>query len=225
MEQSEKQQNNERKQKNFPLIFYRLIAALLVMLAHLAGTGMYAYEIPCVINGVMEHPIMEYRGNVLAFLDSFLYYKLNTQNAVVGVVMFFILSGYLTARSLKSKRYTKREFYLRRALRIFPTLWISLIAIGITVYISQGIVFSPFQYVTSGLLLYQVFHVATVTGVIWFLVILVFFYILVGMVKEINLYFISYIHLVIITVGVFYYEFRTPYAYDLLYNLRYMGCI
>ena len=42
-----------------------------------------------------------------------------------GVPVFFVLSGFLVARSLE--RYSPREFWIRRFVRIYPAMWVCII--------------------------------------------------------------------------------------------------
>ena len=53
----------------------------------------------------------------------------------VGVLLFFVLSGYLITATLEweladTGRINRREFYLRRAMRILPAFW-TLIAVTV----------------------------------------------------------------------------------------------
>ena len=42
-----------------------------------------------------------------------------------GVPVFFMLSGFFIAASLE--KYSEKEFYIRRYLRIYPSLWICIL--------------------------------------------------------------------------------------------------
>lgn len=57
-------------------------------------------------------------------------------NASLGVLTFFVISGYLITRLLRSEREQTgairlRAFYARRVLRIFPALYAYLLAVGL----------------------------------------------------------------------------------------------
>ena len=76
-----------------------------------------------------------------------------------GVTVFFFLSGYLITTLLrleanKSNRINIRSFYLRRALRILPPLYLSL-ALAVSLHLS-GVL--PFP-ITGEALLFQILHV------------------------------------------------------------------
>lgn len=211
--------DNSKKQKK-SIDIYRLIAMLLVMWGHLLGTGMFALEIPGIINGTMSKTIIEYNGDFLSAPDMFFYYRLHTQAAVIGVVMFFICTGYLVP--MMRERYSRREFLVNRALRIFPTLWACIAVVGIVVYVSQRISFSVVQYFTSALLLQQVFHIVPVMSLLWTLVIEVVFYFISIFFRKLDKTMILYGYLATILVGLVYYEYGYSFFGDFFYNLRFM---
>lgn len=68
--------------------------------------------------------------------DKFTHLRPFAVAAYIGVAVFFVLSGYLiTTLLLREEEQTGsislRLFYLRRALRLFPALWLYLLVIGI----------------------------------------------------------------------------------------------
>ena len=51
---------------------------------------------------------------------------------MTGVAMFFVLSGFIITRLLlREERIDLRSFYLRRALRLFPALWLMLAFVAV----------------------------------------------------------------------------------------------
>lgn len=202
---------------------YRLLAMFLVMWGHLIGTGMNAYEIPYVIDGVMLNPIIDSSNFKLQFLEAFLYYKLNTQAAVLGVAMFFVCTGYLVPSMLQ--RYSRKQFLINRIFRIFPVLVASTLFWGVVVFISQGIVIEPKQYIASFTLLFQPLGIATFMGVLWTLTIEVLFYLVAALCRKIDERTIVSIYIIIVLLGVIYREFPNRHVYNLFYDFRYMGFI
>lgn len=193
---------------------------VLVMWGHLLGTGMYALEIPGIIKGAMDNPIISYNGDFLSTPDMFFYYRLNTQAAILGVVMFFMCTGYFVPAM--RKRYTRREFFVNRFFRIFPTLWVCMIFVGAIAFLSQGIQFSLLQYITSGLLLHQLFHVVPIMSLLWTLVIEFVFYLLSMLFDHIDVTFIIWGYAITLLFGLIYYEFGWNFLGDSFYNMRFV---
>ena len=199
---------------------YRLLAMLLVMWGHFVGVGMYAYEIPGVIAGTMNATIIPSEGFWFAGFESFLYGKLHTQSAILGVIMFFVCTGYLLPRMME--RYTRTEFAINRLLRIFPTLLVCTVLVGALVYFSQGITFDFWQWFSSVTLTYQFIRRGTVMGVLWTLTVEVVFYFLVMIYGKPDGRFIVGGYLLTLVCGVLYAEFSNAVLYDAFYNMRYV---
>ncbi|WP_448702975.1 acyltransferase family protein [Mucilaginibacter sp. AW1-3] len=92
---------------------------------------------------------------------------------VLGVYIFFVISGFLiTTLLLKEKVKTGtislRNFYIRRGLRILPVAYLYLIALFI-LHVFMGLKVAPIEYV--GCLLFLVnlgyFHTGVYTGHFW----------------------------------------------------------
>ncbi len=104
---------------NFDLI--RLLAALQVVLSHAVGhTGLID-----TLSG-WEKSVLEY----LTWLP--------------GVPVFFVISGFLIARSYENSREDPAGYFWRRLLRIYPALWVCL---GVTV-----VVLGAFGFLTADFL-------------------------------------------------------------------------
>jgi peptidoglycan/LPS O-acetylase OafA/YrhL len=74
----------------------------------------------------------------------------------IGVSIFFVLSGYLiTTVLLREEERTGgislRLFYLRRALRLFPALWLYLLVVG-AIWLAGGLPYHPWHSFVSSLL-------------------------------------------------------------------------
>lgn len=94
----------------------------------------------------------------LAVLAVFLYHGqwLGVESGLVGVDLFFVLSGFLITRLL-IEEYSNvgsvdlRGFYIRRALRLFPALLLMIFVLGV-VAVFSNITFDPVTDVASTLL-------------------------------------------------------------------------
>jgi peptidoglycan/LPS O-acetylase OafA/YrhL len=93
------------RSNNFDLI--RLVAALQVVLSHAVGHTGLIDRLPA-----WERNVFEY----LAWLP--------------GVPVFFVISGFLIARSYENSRGDSVAYAWRRFLRIYPALWVCL---GVTI--------------------------------------------------------------------------------------------
>lgn len=98
--------NENYKKSGFDILRY--IAAFNVMMLHYSGYCMIlSNNLPEAATAVMS----EIRHIVLLF---------------PGVVILFAMSGFLVSASFERSK-TRNEFFLRRALRIYPELWICTI--------------------------------------------------------------------------------------------------
>jgi len=101
----------------------------------------------------------------------------------IGVGVFFVLSGFLiTTLLLREEERTGsislRLFYLRRALRLFPALWLYLLVIGL-IWLSGGLPDHPWHSLVSSLLYVRNFvGRGHETGHLWSLAIEEQFYLL-----------------------------------------------
>ena len=202
------------------LDIYRLIAMLLVSWTHLVGTGLYAYDVPGVINGSMSHTILD-PVTVLGRFDAFLYGKFHTDGASIGVAMFFVCTGFLIPGMLT--RYDRKSFMVNRICRIFPCLLAAVLLISALVYIGQGILFTPAQIITSATLTYQLFSVQACLGVLWTLSIEMTFYILAALIKKISPFTCAIVFMVIFLLYLAYEGLGGKLIYNLFYNMRYIG--
>lgn len=194
-------QSTHKKRLRY-LDFIRGIAVFLVLYGHLVDVSTYAPSIPDVINEInnVNLPMIGVDTHKLYLFSSFLFNSASIQTAVVGVFLFFLLTGCLIPDSLE--RYPNPlSFLLNRFLRIFPTFWACLIVLCIVVYAFQGISFSMTRIIATMAMMHKMLGIPTISGVLWTLSIELFFYVLCAIVRKFtfrNIYFILLVTLVMI---------------------------
>lgn len=184
----------------------RIFSVILVMLSHFVGAGSWAQVIPGVINpDLTALPLIDATQWSAYLLESFLFEKLQTQPAVLGVSIFFLITGYLMP--IMCDRYSRKNFLLNRFFRIFPTFIAAVAMIGIFLFITEKITFGVESYLASITLTYQWVGVVPVMGVLWTLVVEVIFYFIaffIGTFTFKKLVLVQSTLLVVILLGVVY---------------------
>lgn len=208
--------SNDKQIKSIAV--YRFLAMLLVVSGHLITVATYSYEIVDVIKGPLSTPILT--SNFLASFDGWAYSALHTNAGSLAVVMFFIASGYLVSKMLD--RYSRREFIINRMLSVFPTLWVSLIVVASVVYFSQGIVYSPADFLGSMFPFWPRISGAFVTLVLWTLRIEMKFYLLTFFFGKNRRALVIWGYMLILFLVLLYYEFRSPWVYTEMYDVSFM---
>lgn len=158
----------------------RLLSIFLVIYGHFASVGGFAPEIPGIISPETTLPLMN--GPQITFLnfDIFLINTFSTQSAIMGVALFFMVTGYLMPAMME--RYSRRNFLINRLFRIFPLLIASTLIIGCYLWLTQSISYGLPSYLASWTLTYSAFAVPPVMGVLWTLVIEVLFYLIAALI-------------------------------------------
>lgn len=164
----------------------RLLAVVLVMFGHYILVGGGATEIPGIINPDFSLPLYDGTKWQLWKFEILLIEQFSTQAAILGVSLFFIVTGYLMPMMMQ--RYTRRGFLVNRFFRIFPTLFVAVIVLGLFVGATQGITFRPSSYIASWTLSYLVFEVVPIGGILWTLVIEVLFYVCAAVIGRFSTY-------------------------------------
>ena len=152
----------------------RLLSVVLVIFGHYVMVGGGATEIPGIISDSFPLPLYDQTNWQLWKFEIFMIEKFSTQASILGVTLFFIVTGYLMPMMLD--RYTRRNFLVNRFFRIFPVLFVATIVLGTFVGATQGIIFSIPSYIASWTLTYLLVGVVPIAGVLWTLVIEVLFY-------------------------------------------------
>jgi peptidoglycan/LPS O-acetylase OafA/YrhL len=144
----------------------RAVALLSVFVFH------YALPLPPLLRVGEPHLPLALRGySVLPNLD-------------IGVEIFFVLSGYLIFRPFAAANLTGRprpglrDYFVRRALRIYPAYWAALLVLWLVGWVHFEGGASVRHVVTEILLVHTYFTTATIDGIpqSWTLVVEVSFY-------------------------------------------------
>lgn len=169
----------------------RTIALFLVLYGHLITVTTYALSIP-------EAFPNETAGSFLPLLpeDTHCMYKLEmvflkggTQSAIVGVCIFFLLSGYLSVNSRKNTKSGK-SFLLKRCKRIFPVLWTAVLSSVFLVYCMHGMKYSVLQVISQCLMADQILGLPSIMGVTWTLGVELLYYVILVHVPALNYKFV-----------------------------------
>ena len=97
-----------------------------------------------------------------------------------GVLLFFLLSGYLIFKNLQT--HSLYVFLHRRFFKLFPAYWVNVIVIAVLGQIvSDYPKFPLLSYVTSFFMVSDLFHQEGINGVYWTLFIEIKFYLLIAL--------------------------------------------
>jgi len=129
---------------------------------------------------------------------------------VLGVSLFFLVSGFVIPMSLKNhdnKKKTVFNFFIRRFFRLYPTYWFSIIFISITILLFHNADAYTFkQIIINFTMLQDLFKVKSIDGVFWTLMVELKFYILTAslfyfsLLKKINWIIVFFLFLSILTL-------------------------
>lgn len=164
----------------------RVLSIILVMAGHFVLVAGGAQVIPGIINPkIIMLPLIDSTQWRAYLIEVFLIEKFATQLAVLGVSLFFLITGYLMP--MMCDRYSRKNFLLNCVFRIFPTLFAAIAMLGIFLYFTQGITFDAKSYLASMSLTYLWVGVVPVAGVLWTLVIEFLFYLIVALIGTFTL--------------------------------------
>jgi peptidoglycan/LPS O-acetylase OafA/YrhL len=158
------------------LDYGRFFAAIIVVLFHYTFNG--------IVNGKIDS---------LDHIDSLIEF---TKYGYLGVELFFMISGFVIFNSAKNR--TPAQFAVSRAIRLYPSYWFAVIFTSIFAWYWGGDLMSvnPNQIIMNFTLLQNYLNIAHVDGVYWTLVYeikfyaLVFFLLIIGLQKHLNLLFL-----------------------------------
>ncbi|WP_429498577.1 acyltransferase family protein [Robbsia andropogonis] len=136
--------------------------------------------------------------------------------ARIGVVLFFLVSGFVIPYSLK-RGHTIWAFGIKRVFRLYPAYWVSLISA-----ILMGIFFTnqnyPLQQIIANTTMLQNFlHSQNILGVYWTLKLELGFYILAALIFCIdhldNTKFIAFLSALLFVVFIVYLDYWTGFSH------------
>ncbi len=97
---------------------------------------------------------------------------------LVGVILFFLISGYVIVWSLEGLgERPVRNFLIRRAFRLYPAYWISVVFATVLGYALEPI--TKGQFIVNLTMFQEAFGVADIDGVYWTLFLEWIFYIII----------------------------------------------
>lgn len=135
------------------LDYLRGLSALMVMLFH------YTARYDMLFGHVRDYPLVLSRGSF-------------------AVLMFFLLSGYLTFKGLN--KYRSRQFAKNRFFRLYPTYWLCLIiTYGLVMAFMPSLSVSGKDLLLNFTMLQMYFGAHSVDGAYWTLTCEVMFYVLI----------------------------------------------
>ena len=173
--------------RNIALDFLRLIAAYLVLVGHYVWGGTFGTD--GVIKYWASHnevlPLLDSERQQAWKIDAFLMQDLNTAFAIVGVALFFVISGWLVPSMLV--RYSRRDFILNRLFRIFPMLIFAVfVAAFIQYFYGERSTLDLFNVISTATLSANLLNFPTSLPVVWTLIIEFKLYILLAIIGPLN---------------------------------------
>lgn len=191
---------NYTKNKNEYIFLYivKIIAAFLVSWGHFLGAGTWQTG---YIDGVIKSipngtSLLPPNTQSLWRSEAFFVSLINVESAIIGVVLFFFSSGFLIPQL--QEKYNRNGnmplLIFKRLGKLYPVTFVCVSIVGLIVYLSQGIKFSIRNYIDTALVCGTFTGKQMTIGVIWYLLVLVFLYIICTIVPKISLRNLSYVY-------------------------------
>ena len=152
----------------------RVLSLCLVMYGHYVLVAGGAASIPDIIRPDAGFPLLDATKWHAYRFEVFIVENFKTQSAILGVSLFFLVTGYLMP--VMCERYGRVDFLVNRFFRIFPGLAAALLIIGSWLYFSQGLIFELKRYLSSLSLAFFYLQIPNVSSVLWTLSVEVIFY-------------------------------------------------
>lgn len=214
----------ERERKSY-LDYIRVFAVFLVLYGHFVTVGSYATSIPMVVSksNEIKLPIIPVETHIMEWIELFVVKNFKIQTAVVGVVLFMILTGYLSIDS--REKNTGKYFIVKRFIRLFPVLFMTTFIAGIVYFLHQGVVYGILQYLATFTLLYPILQYEPIMGPVWVLCVEFIFYLLLLHIKKFKIINLLIINGIILFMVFLQYEHQSTYLVTALYFLKFVPTI
>ena len=171
--------------REYGLDFARLVAAYLVLFGHYFLSGTFDTTSRTWIGKSESLPLLDKASHFLWVPDIFLLEHAGTASAILGVALFFLISGWVVPSMLA--RYSKLQFITNRVFRIFPMLFFAVFLAAIIQYFfGDRSSLTILSVMSTATLSNQITDQPLSLGVIWILIIEFKFYILLALVGRLN---------------------------------------
>ena len=171
--------------RRYGLDLARLIAAYLVLFGHFVLEGTFGVHDRKWVGKSEALPLLNKDNQSAWIIDTYLLDNWKTTTAIIGVALFFIISGWIVPPMLH--RYSRFQFLLNRFFRIFPMLIAAVLASAAIQYQFGDFASLRFFDIISTLSLTNQFSGNPMTlGVIWTLIVEFKFYLLLALVGRLN---------------------------------------
>lgn len=170
---------NQPKQVYLFVYFAKFIAGFLVSWGHFVTSGTVSTDLHDAGITGLSVPLFPKEEHFLWYPDMTLILKLGVPLASVGVVIFFLASGFLTPEL--QKKYNGQEIphlLVSRMAKIYPSMLVCTVFIGLILFVGQGVSFPISTYLNTALLAQTWTLSAPITNIIWYLLVLMFFYLI-----------------------------------------------
>lgn len=198
----------------------KCLAIIVMLYGHLVGAGTFEHNIVPVVKFPLEETLIPFGTHALGGLDTLLHTVHTSSARGLGTTLFFIVSGYLGARSRKNKGTL--NYAVDKIIRIWSAFIPCVLVYTLFLGISQDYWFKLPNELATLTLTYRMFDIEATTGVVWFLAVVVTFYIVLLPFKNIskeNIYTLYAVALLLMITSNYYAgnKILKIYAFDMKY--------